>query len=120
MSGKKKSPNALAEWIGSHNLTTGAQIRGPVWRGPLPRRPHYSTGYTPAHAEANEAIEQKRHPAMGFMPDSGLGRILTDRRVTRSLRRALLAVVQGAKTPARDRLERSVERRLTALGITPS
>lgn len=115
-----KQINALAEFIGSHNIVTGAQIRGPVWTGPKPRRPVPSVGYTIGTAEANHAIEEKRHPALGFMPDSGLGRLLLDPRVKRSLRRAIIAVVQAKATRGRDRLERRVERELRSLGIQPA
>lgn len=115
-----KHINAMAEFIGRHNPATGAQVRGPVWTGPKPRRAVASRGYTPEHAQMNHGIEIARHPQLAFMPDSGLGRILLNRRVTRSLRRAILSTVQAPKTARRDRLERRIERELTALGITPA
>lgn len=52
-------------------------------------------------------------------PSGKLARLLADGRIKRSLRRDILAVVQMPKTPRRDRLERSVEARLWALGIRP-
>lgn len=62
----------------------------------------------------------RRDADLAIYPNSPLARLLADSRVTRGLRRDILAVVQAPKTPRRDRLERSVEKRLTALGIKPS
>jgi len=56
---------------------------------------------------------------MAIYPDSPLACLLADKRITRHLRRDILTVVQAPKTPRRDRLERSVEARLVALGIQP-
>ncbi len=116
----ERGVRSLVEYAATHALT-GAQLRGPVWTGLKPRNlSAVATRVRDTEVQrANEAIEAKRYPRMGFMPDSGLGRVLTDRRVTRSTRRALLAVVQAPKTRRRAREERRVERRLTALGIRP-
>lgn len=61
-----------------------------------------------------------RNEDLAIYPNSPLARLLADSRVTRGLRRDILAVVQAPKTKRRDRLERSVEKRLRDLGIQPS
>lgn len=60
-----------------------------------------------------------RNEDLAIYPSSPLARLLADSRVTRSLRRDILAVVQAPKTKRRDRLERSVEKRLRDLGFQP-
>lgn len=119
----KRIAYAMGQWYGDHNPKTGAQVRGPVWRGRRPRHADpvdWEKVAAGPHFEANQAIEAKRYPAMGFMPDSGLGRILLDRRVTRRTRRLLLSTIQAPPSRRRDRNERRVERMLTAVGITPA
>ncbi len=90
--------------LGTTNPLTGAQVRGPVWRGRLPRRPYVTTSA----------------PDLGGVavtPDSPLARLLA--RLPRAERRLVLAAVQAKAAPRRARMERSVQRRLAALGINP-
>lgn len=113
---------SLGEWHANHG-PTGGQIRGPVWRGrPAPRNLSAvaTVARDPEVQKANDAIDAERYPRMGFMPDSSLGRILMDRRVTRSTRRLLLSTIQAPETRRRRRNERRVARMLTAVGVTPS
>lgn len=113
----------VASWFATHNHATGAQVRGPVWTGLKPRSlppVDWEKVARSPHHERNEEIELKRYPAMGFMPDSGLGRLLLDRRVTRRTRRLLLSTIQAPPTARRRRNERRVERMLTAAGIKPA
>lgn len=119
----KRIARNMASWFTTHNHQTGGQVRGPVWTGPKPRSlppvDWLKVSESP-HFEANEAIEMKRYPPMGFMPDSGLGRLLLDRRVKRKARRLLLSTIQAPPTKRRARNERRVERMLTAAGIRPA
>lgn len=110
---------ALAEFLGGHDPRTGAQTRGPVWRGRLPRRaePTDWTTVDPAAYKANKEVEERRHPRMAFMPDSNLGRLLMDGRVRRPLRRAIISAVQAPDTRRRVRLQRRVQAALAALGV---
>lgn len=94
---------------------TGGQARGPVWRGPLPRRLAISHGYTPEHAEHNRKIDE-RNLGFGVTPMSGLATTLA--RLNRRDRRALLAIVQRKAGTRRAREERALLRRLASEGIT--
>lgn len=94
---------------------TGGQIRGPVWRGVLPRRAHVSHGYSPANAEANRKIDE-RNLGFGVTPMSGLATTLA--RLNRRDRRALLAIIQRKSGTRRAREERRLMRRLAAEGVT--
>lgn len=118
----KRRIMAIASWFATHNHQTGGQLRGPVWTGLKPRSlpPVDWEKYAASpHFERNQEVELKRYPPMGFMPDSGLGRLLLDRRVTRRTRRLLLSTIQAPKTKRRDRNERRVQRMLGAVGIQP-
>ncbi len=64
--------------------------------------------------------QEPRRPAkrdMAVVPDSNLARLLS--RLGRHDRRELLAAIQAAPGPRRDRLERRVQARLAELGLTP-
>lgn len=61
----------------------------------------------------------RRDQDLAIQPGGRLERLLTDPRMTRSLRRDILAVVQAPETPRRARLARSIERRMQALGFRP-
>jgi hypothetical protein len=52
---------------------------------------------------------------MGIVPDSPLARLLA--RLERPDRRLLLAAVQAAPGPRREKLQRAVRKRLAELGI---
>jgi hypothetical protein len=52
---------------------------------------------------------------MGVVPDSDLARLLA--KLPRHDRRLLLAVIQAAPAPKRDRLTREMRKRLIALGL---
>ncbi len=54
---------------------------------------------------------------MAVVPDSNLARLLA--RLGRHDRRELLAAIQAAPGPRRDRLERRVQARLAELGLSP-
>lgn len=97
------------------------QISGPVWRGrPLPPKPRPPVDWfaIPADVfEANKAIEEKRHPRMGFLPGSNLGRLLMNPRVKRPLRRAIISAVQAPDTRRRTKLQRRIQRQLAEAGV---
>lgn len=94
--------------------TRGAQIRGPVWTGPKPRTLPFSAGYTPAHAEANQAIDEKNY-GFGVIPGSGLSKMLG--LLGRADRRLLLAAIQTTNLKRRARLQARFQRRAAALGL---
>ena len=60
-----------------------------------------------------------RSSEFAVVPGSRLDRLLRDKRVTRSLRRAILVIAQSPDTPRRERLIRRVERQLHERGISP-
>lgn len=88
------------------------------WSGRLaPRRATTSTAYTPAHAAANRAIDEKQL-GLGVAPGSGLARALIS--LPRRLRRLLLAAVQSTNPVRRKRLERQFQREAAARGFKPA
>ena len=105
---------ALMAWPTTHNAVTGAQVRGPVWRGPLPRRATISTGYSPEHEKANRKIDERNY-GFGVTPMSGLATTLA--KLNRRDRRALLAIIQRKAGTRRAREEHRLMRRLAAAGV---
>lgn len=119
---KPKQIDALAKYAASHHAVTNAQLRGPVWRGLLPRRYRPATDLVVSSEqlekirEHNAVIDAAR-PMLAIDPRGQLSRLLSSPGCDRSLRRMILAAVQ-AKTPARQRrLERAVQRELARRGI---
>lgn len=114
-----RAGEALVRWFSTHDFRTGAQTRGPVWRGPLPRRPAEVDWFAiPAETfEHNKEVDERRHPRLAFMPDSALGKLLATPGVARSLRRSIVSAVQAPDTPRRARLQRRIQRELAAIGV---
>jgi hypothetical protein len=105
---------ALAGWAGSHDRATGAQFRGPILPGSPRPRPVNWAAIDPAIAEHNAQVDARR-PEMGVTPGSPLAQLLAQ--LTRPDRRLLLATIQAAPGPRRDRMQRQVTARLRARGL---
>jgi hypothetical protein len=118
MSKHKAREEFLAQFRGSHHPVTGAQTRGPVWHGPLPRAHADSRIVKPVPRAIREHNAKLEKPALGIDPSGGLARLLASPGVDRPLRRLILAVVQGKPGPKRDRRARQAGRLLAPLGIS--